>query len=267
LEGEVIFYHTSIFGKIELMEKNYIFDIPIDNITHKDVLLRVEEAFHGAGDPLVIFYGNAETLLLASRDSAYHQLLKNADIVFPDGIGLSLVGRLTGKQFRERVAGSDLMHEICVLASHNEKSVFLLGGRNDVAKRASLMLKEKIPLLRVDGYKDGYSNSFTALDEDTSADIVFVGLGAPLQERWIFENMHTFPKAKIFMAVGGAFDMISGGLKRAPSLFQKLGIEWLWRFFLEPRKRFLRITNAVLVFPARAIWDILHSKEKQTKLS
>jgi len=248
------------------MGMNHIFDVSVDNITLESVLVRVERALYEEGKPFVILYGNAETLLLASRDFAYRQLLKDADILFPDGVGLSLVARLLGKPFLGRIAGADLVQEICKLASLNGKSVFLLGGRNDVARRASLVLEKKFPQLCISGYKDGYSDSFAALQGDASADVVFVGLGAPLQERWISENVHKFPKTKIFMAVGGAFDMISGDLKRAPNLMQKLGFEWLWRFFLEPRKRFLRIINATLIFPTKVLWGFIHSRGEKSKL-
>ena len=137
-------------------------------------------------------------------------------------------------------------------------SVFLLGGAEGIAEKTKEKLEELYKNIDIVGTYAG--RPFTDDDEtifetinNTQPQILFVAFGTPKQEQWIYENLKKLPSVKIAMGIGGAFDFISGHVKRAPIPFQKMGIEWLWRLFQEPRKRIPRIWNAVIVFPLKIL--------------
>lgn len=228
--------------------KHELFGVPIDDITLNEAVKKMLKAVPGKA--LTVMYANPETVIRATRDMGFRRLLASADIVFPDGIGLRLLGRFAGAPVRERVAGLDLIHALCEQASIKGWSVFLLGGRNNVAENTSLVLKRLYPGLHIAGTRDGF-DGLLGSEEDKAlreSDIVFVGLGSPFQETWIDRFAHTLPNLRIALATGGAFDMLSGTTPRAPHVLRMLGLEWLWRFLLEP-SRFKRITTSVVVFP------------------
>ncbi|OGD34711.1 hypothetical protein A2988_04410 [Candidatus Azambacteria bacterium RIFCSPLOWO2_01_FULL_46_25] len=192
---------------------------------------------------------NPEILLQANRDATYADVLRKGSMVLPDGIGLVWMGRLLGIPFRERIAGVDFMVELVRLAEQKEKTVFLLGGRNGAAQKTAEKLKQRFPKLMIDWSENA--------DSVPNADIVFIALGAPKQELWIDANKSRLPGIKIAMGVGGAFNMIAGIHPRASHFMRSIGLEWLWRLTLEPR-RIGRIGNAVIIFPftllSRSVW-------------
>jgi len=243
------------------MTRYEICGVFVDDVTMEEVVQRIDRMLEST-HPHAVYYGNPETLARACRDTAFRAALQAASIVFPDGIGLKIVGRIIGAPFRERIAGVDLLLRICDCAAQLGKSVFLVGSRNNVAARTSVLLEKRFPTLRISGTLDGYEGAekweYTGAIKNT--DIVFVGMGSPKQEEWIRKNIQKLPHAKCMVAVGGAFDMIAGDIPRAPALMRTWGLEWLWRLCMEPLRRWRRIMNAVIVFPIRAIaW---HMKKK-----
>lgn len=230
--------------------KRRILNISIDDVIMEEALDRAEKMLAGK-HPHMICTLNPEIVLRASRDASYASLLNSADLALPDGIGLVLVSRLTGVPLRARVAGVDFMLRACELAATKGNSVFFLGGRGGVAQKTEQLIRKRFPLLRSAGYSEDIEHwrNIPALSE---ADIIFVALGAPKQEEFMREAMSHLLSAKILMAVGGSFDMVSGAIPRAPSWMRNAGLEWFWRFILEPRKRFKRVYNAVIIFPIKA---------------
>lgn len=226
-----------------------ILNIPVDNISIAEAKLAVENALiNNDGKTLKIFTPNPEILLKARKDKYFKEVLQRSDLSITDGFGIILAGYFTGNRIKEQIKGIDLMVEICDIAHRKNKSVFLLGGQNGVALQTKINLETKFPSIRIAGFSEDAGVCYNLIPE-TKPDIIFVALGAPSQERWIIENINKFPYIKVAMGVGGAFDMISGKIKRAPIFFQVLRIEWFWRFLMEPKKRFGRMLNAVMVFP------------------
>ena len=226
-----------------------ILGVPVDAVTMGEAVEMAERMLSN-GNQNVIFTPNPEILLEASRDKEYRAVLQKADLALPDGIGLVLIGRFLGAPFRERVAGVDFMVKLCELAAKHGQKVFLLGGRNGVAEKASVSFKKQFPDLQIVGWSEEVDLPRPSL---CNADIIFVALGAQKQEWWICDNLSRLPSVKIAMAVGGAFDMISGNIPRAPAFLRKAGLEWLWRFALEPKKRWKRVFNAAVVFPVKVL--------------
>lgn len=173
-------------------------------------------------------------------------------------VGVKLVFfRQSFKVLKETVHGTDLLISICSLSARRSLKVYLLGGLNrEVAARSAQILMGMFPKLEVK-VNSGPANLQRASAEeidgiiseinDFKPDFLFVAFKPVAQEKWLSANMEKI-EAKVFMAVGGAFDMISGHKKRAPRFMRSIGLEWLWRLIIEP-SRFKRIYNAVIVFP------------------
>lgn len=230
------------------MKNIYILGIPIDNISLEEVKFAIENVLHKNGETFKIFTPNPEILLKARKDNHFKEILKRSDLSVADGFGLILAGYITGDRIKEQIKGLDLMLEVCRIAQKCKKSIFLLGGEDGVARQTKLNLEIMFPNINIAGFSEDENACYNLISEK-KPDIIFVALGAPKQEKWIAENIKKFPDIKIAMAVGGSFDMISGKIKRAPLCFRKTNMEWLWRFLMEPRKRWRRVFNAVIIFP------------------
>lgn len=194
---------------------------------------------------------NPEMLVAALRDPAFQALLNQTALNVPDGAGLLWAARRTGGLLPGRVTGIDLLSSLLLRA--DLPSVFLLGAAPGVAEKAAQVLSTKNPALRIAGTFSGSprleeEHGIVARINASGAGILFVAYGAPAQDFWIHRNLRNMPSVHVAMGIGGAFDFLAGTRKRAPAWFQSLGIEWLWRLIVEPR-RIRRIITAVIVFP------------------
>lgn len=179
---------------------------------------------------------NPEKILKAQEDQDLKALLNKATYQIPDGVGVLLASKLKKGGIKERVTGIDMLLTLCEQAAANEKSVFLYGAKPGVAAEAKDKLVEQYPNLHVAGVMDGYEKDEQKVIQtinESGADILFVALGSPRQEYWIVDHMKEL-NVRIFQGVGGSFDVISGRVKRAPALFQRFGVEWLYRLISEP---------------------------------
>ncbi|WP_281658687.1 WecB/TagA/CpsF family glycosyltransferase [Halobacillus sp. Cin3] len=179
---------------------------------------------------------NPEKILKAQEDQDLKALLNKATYQIPDGVGVLLASKLNKGGIKERVTGIDMLLTLCKQAADNGKSVFLYGAKPGVAEEAKDKLIEQYPNLHVAGVLDGYEKDEQKVIQtinESGADILFVALGSPRQEYWIVDHMKEL-NVSIFQGVGGSFDVISGRVKRAPALFQRFGVEWLYRLISEP---------------------------------
>lgn len=229
-----------------------IVGVDIDNITFEDATKKLDEFLNGE-DLKMIFTPNSEILVDAVQDPHFTKILNSGDLVIPDGIGVVIASRFYGKPIKERVTGYDLMCKLIELAYYNDKSIYFLGGKEGVAEEAAENIREKYENIKIVGMHNGY---FDEEEEkiiinsiiELKPDIIFVALGAPKQENWIYENRHKL-QAKIAMGVGGSIDGIAGRVKRAPSFYQKAGLEWFYRLIQEPKrfKRVLKLPKFILL--------------------
>ena len=184
----------------------------------------------------------------ARKDPVFKEILNSADFFLPDGISLVWVGRLRGYSIKTRVPGPDLMWEYCKIAEQEGHGVFFYGDTEETLEDLKANLKEHFPQLRICG---AISPPFRALteEEETSeiqtinesgADVLWVGLGLPKQERWIHNNRERL-RVPVAVAVGAAFRFNSGNLRRAPSWIGNNGFEWLWRFLRQPKRMWRRV--------------------------
>lgn len=226
----------------------------------------LEECFRriGKGEKTAVFTPNAEMLCKASKESA--ELLLSANILFPDGVGVHIAAMMMGYPISERTCGIDLAQRILKRSAAEGMRVFLLGGRPGVAVSAAEKLSRKYKGLCICGACHGYfedDHEIIRLIESSRADILFVCLGFPKQEKWIKNNLPKIHCVKLAIGLGGSLDVWSGQVKRAPRAVSDAGFEWLWRMMNQP-KRLLRAPQLSL-FPFLMLKDAIINRKKFSK--
>ncbi|MEH7102518.1 WecB/TagA/CpsF family glycosyltransferase [Bacillus velezensis] len=220
----------------------------------------------------VIATVNPEIGYAAAKDKGYHQVISSADFVLPDGIGVVLMSRLTQHPLKSRIAGFDVFLALLGLANQQSKKIFLYGAKQDVLDAVLNRISKEYPNIEVVGASNGYEADKRFVAKQISRakpDLVFVALGYPHQEQFIYEYKHLFPQA-VSIGLGGSFDVFSGTVKRAPEWMIKTNLEWLYRLVTNPWrwKRMLNIPKyAFTVLRNNKSNKSLYSKqaEDQTK--
>ena len=200
---------------------------------------------------------NAHCVNVAAKDKLYARALRAADVLLPDGAGISLAARFTGRKLAENLNGTDLCAPLCQAAAKQGLSVFLLGAAPGVAEEAAQNLIMNTPGLRVVGTQDGYfdqaeSGQIVAQINASAADIVMVAMGVPLQDVWLYQHRKDID-AKLVMGVGALLDFNAGRIVRAPAIVRRSKMEWVWRLGLEPRRMFTRYVLGNPAFVGRAL--------------
>jgi N-acetylglucosaminyldiphosphoundecaprenol N-acetyl-beta-D-mannosaminyltransferase len=222
-----------------------ILDIPLSNITKKELLEEVQIHFSEQKGNLFIITANPEIIMTAKSSPLYRETLLGADYIVPDGIGVMIASKLLNQPLQEKLPGYELMHDFLAYAQTHKKCIYFYGAKPGYAQQCAENAKKTYSGLQVAGYMDGYTKDRqTAAKEiaTTMPDFVFVAMGAPLQELWIAEFKHLFPNS-VLIGVGGSFDVLSGNVKRAPQFWVKNNLEWLYRLITQPSraKRMLKI--------------------------
>ena len=182
---------------------------------------------------------NPEFIMRAQQDERFRQVLQQADLCIPDGVGLLLASRWMGTPLAERVPGSELVYKLAELAAQEGWRLFLLGAGPGIADEAALIFQSKYPDLKIAG---SYAGSPDPSEDklivqrinNSHADMLFVAYGAPNQDKWIARNRETLLTVRLAIGVGGSLDFVTGQAKRAPRWIQNLGLEWLYRLIQEP---------------------------------
>ncbi|MFT8727955.1 MAG: WecB/TagA/CpsF family glycosyltransferase [Liquorilactobacillus ghanensis] len=184
-----------------------------------------------------IVTANPEIVLYARKHFEYAAILKQADLITADGIGIVIGAKLLGQPLPERVTGFDTLQQLLKVAEKKQKSVYFLGARATVLNTALKNIQRQYPKLIIAGYHDGYYQSAAEIGQtikQLQPDIVLVALGFPKQETFI--SQYAAGTHAIWMGVGGSFDVIAGKVKRAPLFWQKHHIEWCYRLLQEPSR-------------------------------
>lgn len=229
-----------------------ILNVKIDDYSFKEVIRKIN-LFLGGKKLAQIVTVNPEFILASQKDSIFRKILNQADLSVPDGFGLKIAGLILKSKIGERITGVDLSWEIAKLAAKKGESIFLLGGGENIAFKASKRFKLLYPNLKIAGTYAGSPTEKGIVERinASGADILLVAFGAPKQDKFIYQNRHKL-KCKLAMGVGGTFDYISGNIPRAPLWMRELGMEWFYRLFHQP-SRFGRIFRAVIIFPLTVI--------------
>lgn len=181
-------------------------------------------------------------------------ILRRTDVCICDGVGVSIASRILCGRGITRITGCDLFFRLLDLASRRHWRIYLLGASPESNAAARLQLEKTYPDIRIVGARDGYfddSHEVISQINASGADLLFVAMGSPKQEYWIWNHRHEI-SATFCMGVGGSFDVAAGNLRRAPKVFRATGTEFLYRFALEPRKR-LSQQKILLYFLLRVI--------------
>ena len=231
-----------------------ILDINFDNDDIKIIINKMLDAVKN-NQKCFIVTPNPEIVMLAQKDHELKKILNSADIIIPDGIGIVLASKLNKTKIKKRLAGYDLVQEFFSVINKNinqkdkNYKIYFLGSKKETVELAKKNMLDKYNYINIVGTHDGYFDLKNKIQTEKiieeinlkQTDILLVGMGAPKQEKFIYQNINKL-NAKIFIGVGGSFDVMSGKIKRAPIFFQKFGLEWLYRFIKQP-KRFFRILS------------------------
>ena len=212
----------------------------------------------------IIVAPNTEFIMMAQKDEEFYNILKNAELATPDSVGVMLGGKMQKKTFKQRIPGQAYFRKILELGEKENWSFYLLGGKGDVPKIATENLKKIYPNINIVGYHEGFfeeDGQEIVIQEINrlKPNVLFVAMGAPLQEKWIAKYKNKL-KVDVAAGQGGTFDYEAGKIKRAPEIIQKLCIEWLWRLILQPTRIFRMIVLPIYLFKITFTKDITKGK-------
>lgn len=231
-----------------------VLGVPIACLTPEAALAEIERLYDSE-HPAFVAHVNAHTLNLATEDPGFHEVLRRADLVLNDGKGVMLAARLRGTRFPADLNGNFFSPLVLGRAAERGWPVFFFGASPGVAKRAAERLKERLPGLEVAGVRDGFfapggEGEVAREIREAGAGLLLVGLGNPLQERWIHRHLEQ-TGARVGVGVGAFFDFQAGVVPRAPGLLNRLGLEWVYRLTREPRRMWRRYLVGNPLFLAR----------------
>lgn len=255
----------SVLEMSEAIKRVRILGIPVDHVDMRSALDFVDKAIRDDKRRQYVFAVNPEKVCVLKRDNTLRKLFEDAALLLPDGIGVVLAMRWLHGLSARRVPGSELMPNICKLSAEKGYRVFVYGSKEHVNKGAVEKLNQLYPGIHIVGRCNGYigNDRMTELVQEINrswANILFIALGSPKQEMWIQEYLPAL-NVNVCQGIGGTLDTITGDMKRAPELFLKTGLEWLYRLITDPRRIRRQITLPVFAMQValekfRVSWKI-----------
>ena len=237
-----------------------ILGVGVDPVNVAELHERILRILREGGHALVL-HVNAHGLNLCYHDLALRSFFNAAPLVFSDGAGVVLAARILGEHLPERITYADWAWQLADFAERENLSLFFLGARPGIAQKAVAHLKKRHPSLKVVGVHHGYFNHAPRSPEneavlrkinDSRPDILLVGFGMPLQERWLMQNWDRVD-ACVALTGGAVFDYVSGELRRGPRLLTDNGFEWLARLLIEPGRLWRRYMIGNPLFLLRVV--------------
>lgn len=223
------------------MDRIKILNVEIDNISQDELLKRLDKG--------VLLTPNVDDIMKHQRDEEFHRYASQADYVVCDSKIVLLSSIFIGTPLREAIPGSSFFPAFCDYHRNDNTKIFLLGAKEGVGEEAKRRINERIGReIVVDSYSPPFGferdeaecNHIVDLLKCSSANVVLVGLGNPKQTKWIYKFKDRLPNIDLFLALGATIDFEAGNIKRAPAIFQKLAMEWLYRFMKEPKRMYRR---------------------------
>jgi len=239
-----------------------ILNIWVDPVSREMALERAAYYLLQGQRPHTIFASNPEKNFSVPADPDLYRVFREADLLLPDGIGMVWAVRVLYGRHLERVPGSEFIFDLCRLAVREGCGVFFYGSDEEVNRRSAEILAERYSGLKVAGRANGYIKDaeMPALIQkinDSEAKILFVALGSPKQEKWYTRHKDELRHVRIVQGVGGTLDTIAGKVKRAPELWCRYHLEWLYRLLDDPRR--IRRQKVLPVF----VMQVLAAKLKK----
>lgn len=224
-----------------MQNKVRILGVDIDNVNAEEAAEVTKKLIETSNKSCnLIVAPNVEFIMEAQKDKEFFDILKTAKLATPDSVGVILAGKLQKKPFKGRLPGQAYLRKIFEVGEKEGWTFYLLGGKGDVPKKAKEHLEKLYPNAKIVGYHEGFfeeDSEEKVIEEINSLNpnVLFVAMGAPMQEKWIYKNKDKL-KVDVAAGQGGTFDYEAGTVKRAPEWIQKCGIEWLWRLIKQPSR-------------------------------
>ena len=218
----------------------------------------------------IILSGNVHSINLAYENKWFRDYLNSADLIRLDGYGIRVGARILGFETPARITWADFAWDLATLAEQHNFTLFFLGAKPGIADKAADRLKSKHPNLCIIGTQHGYFNKTNNHIENNHVvqrinqekpDILIIGLGMPIQERWLYENYENLD-VNVILTGGAVFDYVSGNLRRAPKWMTDNGLEWFGRLIIEPR----RLWKRYLIGNTKFLWRVLNQKMGWTNI-
>ncbi len=244
----------------EKPERIRLLDVEFLNLTMNDALNKISGVID-SGQKEMFAFMNPDCFNKLFQDQEYLKLMQNCKNIFPDGSGINLACKIIKKQLVHNVNGTDMLPYLCQMAEEKGYRIFLLGAAPGVAEKMKKSLVSKYRRLIISDVEDGYFNRETESDRviqkinDSNSQILLVAFGVPLQEKWLRAHLMEL-SINVGMGVGGLFDFYSGNMPRAPKWMRELGLEWVFRLLMEPKRMWRRYIIGNPLFVRRVkIWN------------
>jgi N-acetylglucosaminyldiphosphoundecaprenol N-acetyl-beta-D-mannosaminyltransferase len=240
----------------------------IDNITMEDTIDQIDELITDGGYHYIVT-PNVDHIVKLEKDVEFQNVYRDADLILTDGMPLIWISKFLKNKIKEKISGSDLFPKVCELAARKQYKIFLLGAEEGVADQAAANLRDRYEGIEIIGTyspKFGFEkdeediNKIINMINIVKPDILFVGLGAPKQEKFIYKYKDRL-RVPISLAIGASIDFEAGKVKRAPKWMQRNGLEWFYRILMEPR----RMSKRYLI-DAKEITSILYKYGQSTDI-
>lgn len=233
-----------------------VLDVGFDNITMEQAVEAAQGHIRDR-DRAIVVTPNPEIIMAARSDAALREHLQQADLVLADGIGVVYGAKLLGTPLQARLPGIDFATALLEKLAQQGGSVFLFGAKPGVAEQAGARLCTRYPGLVLAGTHHGYFQEDGPIVDAINAagpDLLLVCLGCPKQERWMFQHRESLDIG-LMAGLGGSLDVFAGNVKRAPALFQKLGLEWFYRLCKEPKRigRMMKLPHFLILVAGRRL--------------
>jgi len=235
-------------------KESNILGVKLSKITTREFMDYLFDYALNGKSPIQVCYLNADCVNRYFKDKEYAQIIDNAEIVYADGQVIVWGSGLFGLRLPERVNAGDFFLDFCKRCEEKGIRLFFIGSKGDTSKKCANTLLERFPQLKIVGTSDGYFDLEKEKEiirniSESNVDVLVVGMGSPLQEKWISKNIDKF-NVKVCWGVGALFEYFSGRIPRAPVWMRKMGLEWLFRLVVEPRRLWRRylIGNIFFIF-------------------
>lgn len=252
METQIIVVESVIMHKIVTTN---ILGVNVANLTLKNIVPTLLKLIDNRKE-VTIFGANAHAVNIYQKDKKFRKAIDNATMIYPEGFSMIFASKLLGKRFRGKTTLMDFIFEFFKECEKNKWKVYLLGGREEVSKKALKNLQKKFPKLKIWGYHGYFLEQETmeiiAKINKVNPKILFVAMGSPKQEVWIDKNKNKI-NAHAFFGIGGSIDIISGVIPRAPKIMSNNGLEWLYRFYKEPKRLWKRYITGNSIFLLRVL--------------
>jgi exopolysaccharide biosynthesis WecB/TagA/CpsF family protein len=248
-EGQVSFLGKIIAREGHQHEIESILGYPVSTLRRNECIDTIISWIENGAESKYFVCANPHSMEVAETDEEFRNAIKNANLVVPDGVGLLIASRILGGAIRERVTGSDLFQGVnSELNKRKGHSVFFLGSTQGNLDKIRRKVESDFPNVRVAGtFSPPFKKEFTHAENlemveavnRVKPDVLWVGMTAPKQEKWIYQNKNRLG-VKLIGPIGAVFDFFTGSAKRSSLFFQDIGLEWLPRFLREPRRLWRR---------------------------